>query len=180
MIIFATIFGVGFLILILSLIFGGDTDADADVDFDGADFDGHSGPSVFSVKMLALFMVGFGSVGFGVTTTTEWTMFQASMAGLGGAAAVGLAGYLILRLFYASQVSSTITSQDLLGTTANTTDAITDEGYGQITCSVRGRPITFLARSRDGGTIPRRTPVRIVSKSGNVVTVVPLSEKTED
>jgi hypothetical protein len=176
-IVFATIFGVGFLILILSMIFG----ADADGDFDtGADFsDGGHGPGILSIKMLALLMVGFGAVGFGVRTTTEWTMFQASAAGLGGAVAVGIAGYLILRMFYASQASSTITDSDLLGLTAHTSDAISEGGYGEISCSVRGRAITFLARSADGKAIPRLTPVRIVSKSSGIVTVTPLNVKNE-
>lgn len=178
MIIFATIFGAGFVVLLLSLIFGHDVDADVDV---STDVDGGShGPSVFSIKMLALLAVGFGAVGYGFRTTTDWTMFQSSMAGVGGAAVVGLLGWLMLRLFYSSQASSTITDRDLLGSTGNTIDAIVENGYGQILCVVMGREITFMARSEDGGTIERRTPVKIVGKAGNIVTVRSLRPTKND
>ncbi|HKK20095.1 MAG TPA: hypothetical protein VJ983_01375, partial [candidate division Zixibacteria bacterium] len=94
MVIFATIFGVGFLVLLISIIFGHDTDVHVDADASGVDA---HGPGVVSVKMIALMMVGFGAVGFGTRATTDWSMFKSSMAGLVGAAAVGVAGYLILR-----------------------------------------------------------------------------------
>jgi membrane-bound ClpP family serine protease len=167
MVIFATVFGVGFLLLIVSLIFGHDTDIHADTDFDA---DGH-GPSVFSVKMLSLLMVGFGATGFGVDATTDASVFQSSMAGIAGAAVLGGAGYLIIKMFYRSQESSTISDQDIIGQTASLIDAIGSTGNGQIACVVRGREITFLARSSDGKSISRGTPVRIISKAGNIVTV---------
>ncbi|UCC44753.1 MAG: NfeD family protein [Candidatus Zixiibacteriota bacterium] len=171
MLIFASIFGVGFIILIIGFIFGGDGDADAGSDVGGDAHDGAHGPSIFSVRMIALLMVGFGAVGFGARATTDWTMFQASMAGVGGAVVIGIAGYLVIRAFYASQASSTIADHDIIGATANMIDAIDGAGNGQVACVVRGREITFLARSADGQSIPRGAPVRIVSKSGSRVTV---------
>jgi membrane-bound ClpP family serine protease len=168
MVIFATIFGIGFTILIFSLIFGQDVDADADID---GDVDGGHGPSIFSVKMIALLMVGFGSLSFGVRATTDSTMFVSSMVGIGGAVAVGAIGYFIIRAFYASQSSSTITDRDIVGSTATIIDAIPEKGNGQISCIIRGREITFLARSQDGRTIERGAPVRVISKTANVVMV---------
>jgi membrane protein implicated in regulation of membrane protease activity len=174
MLIFASIFGVGFLILLLSLIFGGDSDVDADVDMDvDIDADGH-GHAIFNTKMVSLLMVGFGSVGFGVRATTEATMFQSSLAGIGGAVVIGAIGYFIIRAFYASQESSTIADQDLIGHNANLIDAIKDNQTGQVACIIRGREITFLARSIDGKAIDKSVPVSIVSKSGNIVTVKPI------
>jgi membrane-bound ClpP family serine protease len=161
---------VGFFLLIISLIFGHDTDIHADADFD---HDTH-GPSIFSVKMIALLMVGFGAVGFGVKATTTGSMFQASMAGILGAVVVGIAGFFIIKMFYRSQESSTISDEDLIGQTANLIDAIGASGNGQIACIVRGREITFLARSSDGQPINRGVPVRILSKAGNTVTVEPI------
>ncbi|MFH1699299.1 MAG: NfeD family protein [Candidatus Zixiibacteriota bacterium] len=168
MLIFATIFGIGFLILILSLLFGHDHDIDADA---SGDLDSADHPSVFSVKVVALFMVGFGSVGFGLRTTTDWTMIASSMGGVAGAIVVAGIGYVIIRAFYASSESSTINDRDVIGQTANVIDAIDGNNYGQITCIVRGREITFLARTDDGEVIARGAPVKIVSKSGNVVSV---------
>jgi membrane protein implicated in regulation of membrane protease activity len=168
--IFATLFGVGFVVLIISLIFGSDAEVEADADVDHG---GH-GPSIFSVKMIALLMVGFGAVSFGVRASTDSTMFVSSMAGVGGAIVVGALGYIIIRAFYASQESSTITDNDIVGCTANLIDAIGEGGNGQIACVIRGREITYLARSADGRAIARGVPVKVVSKTGNVVTVEPV------
>ncbi|MCP4583069.1 MAG: hypothetical protein GY839_15780 [candidate division Zixibacteria bacterium] len=170
MLIFATIFGVGFLILILSAIFGHDTDADADGDVD----DGTSGPSIFSVKMISLLMVGFGAVSFGVRASSDYTMMVSSLSGIAGAVVIGIVGYFIIRAFYASQASSTITEKDLIGSAARVIDAIPEGSNGQISCVLMGREITYLARSSDGQTIDRGTAVKIISKSGNTVTVEPV------
>ncbi len=168
MVIFASIFGVGFLTLILSLIFGGDHDIDVHGDFD-TDVD--HGPSVLSAKMIALAMVGFGAVGFGFRATYDWSMFQSSMAGVGGALVMGIIGWVILRAFYASQASSTVSDSDIVGVSGNVIDAIGEKDYGQIICVVRGREMTFMARPADSRPIERNTPVKIISKSGPVVTV---------
>lgn len=166
MIIFATIFGLGFVILIFNLIFG--HDFDTDVDIDASDL---MGPSIFSLKMIALLMVGFGATSFALHATTRSSMMQSSLAGIGGAVVIGAIGYLIIRAFYVSQASSTITDQNVLGCDANVIDTIPAEGNGQITCIVKGREITFLARSSDGTEIAKGTPVNIKLKTGNVVTV---------
>jgi membrane-bound ClpP family serine protease len=176
MLIFATIFGIGFAILIINLIFGGDADTEADVDMD-MDHDvgaGGHGPSVFSMRIISLLLVGFGAVGFGFRATTDFSMFQSSMAGIGGAVAIGALGYLIIRMFYSSQTSSTIFDGDIIGQTANLIDAINADQNGQVSCIIRGREITYLARSLDGSSIERGVPVRIVEKTGNIVIVKPI------
>ncbi len=171
MLIFVTIFAVGFIILLFSLIFGGHGDVDVHGDVsDLVESDVH-GPSIFSVKMVALFMVGFGGVGFGMCATTDVEMWVASAAGVGGAAVIGVIGYLIIAAFYASQASSTITDADIIGERATLLDAITEGGNGQVVCIIRGREMTYLARSADGQPIERGTPVRITSKTGSRVTV---------
>jgi len=170
-IIFASIFGVGFGMLILSLVFGADGDFDFDADID-------HGPSIFGAKMIALLMVGFGAAGFGMRATTEVSMSTASLVGAGGALVMGIIGYVILRMFYSSQASSTITDQDILGSTGNLVDGIEDDQYGQVALIVGGREILFLARSEDSSSIDRGAPVRILSKAGNVVTVKQLESNS--
>ena len=171
MMIFISIFAVGFVILLFSMLFGhDDVDVDADVDADGLDH----GPSIFSVKMIALIMVGFGAGGFGLRATTEASMAVASLGGAAGAVVVGLVGYLILRAFYRSQASSTIVEQDIVGSSGSLIDGIVEDGRGQVACVLRGREITFIARSKDGRPIKRGTPVKIVAKSANIVTVEPV------
>lgn len=170
MLIFVSIFGVGFGMLVLSVIFGHDFDADVDLDVD-VDTDVGGGPSVFSLKIISLLMVGFGGAGFAARVSSEASMFMSSMYGIGGALVMGIIGYLILRIFYASQASSTISRNDLIGQKADLIDAIPEGGQGQVACLVRGREITFLARSEDGNAIAKGVPVRIVRKVGNSVIV---------
>ena len=165
MLVFVSIFAVGFAILLLSMIFG--HDGDVEVDADGLDH----GPSIFSIKLIALIMVGFGAGGFGLRATTDAGMFAASMTGVGGSVVVGLVGYLILRAFYRNQASSTIVDKDIVGCNGNLLDGIDGDGRGQVSCVLRGREITFLARSQDGQSIKRGSPVKIISKTANVVTV---------
>ena len=168
MLIFATIFGIGFLILLFSMIFG----HDSDMHIDSGDFDTDlSGPSIFSVKMFALLMVGFGAAGFGLRATTDYSMLQSTVGGVGGAVSVGSYGYFILRVFYTSQETSTISDADLIGHTAQLIDAIGEGTNGQIACIIRGREITYLARTQDRTTIAKGTQVKIISKTGNIVTV---------
>ncbi len=167
MLIFALIFGLGFIILLISLVFG-DADADFDVDVD-ADV-GH-GPSIFSVKMFALLMVGFGGTGFGIRATTDFSMLQSSLTGVAGALVLCTMGYFILRMFYGSQASSTIGDSDIIGQTANLIDMIDNGATGQVSCIVRGREFTFLARSSSGESINKGAVVKIVGKTGNIVTV---------
>jgi len=174
MLMFVSIFGVGFVMLLITSIFGHDADTDVGHDFGGDADHGSHGPSIFSTKMLSLILVGFGAGGFGVRATTGAGMFAASMGGVAGAVVLGVIGYLIIRGFYGSQASSTVTDDDIIGCDGNLLDGIPEGGRGQVACVVRGREITFLARSKDGSPIKRGAPVKIVAKTAGVVTVTPL------
>ncbi len=171
MLLFATIGILGFAILLVSLLFGHDQDHD----FSGTDHDalsdGDGGPSIFSMKMLAIAMVGFGVTGFGVIAGTDWTMLVASLFGMGGAAVMGLIGFTIIKSVWRQQASSTITRADIIGAMGRLIDAIPAGGVGQIACSVRGREDTYMARTKDGHTIPLGSTVRIVDKVGQHVIV---------
>ncbi len=165
MVVFATIGILGFAILLLSLLFGHDHDHD----FSGHDHDGsdsNEGPSIFSVKMFAVEMVGFGVTGFGVRAGTDLSSVWASVAGLGGAAVMGIIGYTIIKSVWSQQATSTITKADIIGASGRLIDAIPRDGVGQIACSVRGREDTYLARTQDGHAIPHGRTVKIVDKVG--------------
>lgn len=170
MLIFATIGAVGFVLLLANLIFGGD--AEHDVHSVDHDID-HGGPSIFSIRMIALLMVGFGCGGYGIRATTDASMLLSTLAGLGGALVVGLFGYGLIRMFYTSQASSTATDQDIVGSEGTLLDSVPAGGVGQISCTIRGREITYMARSTDGKPIKKGARVRVVRKSGPTVTVEP-------
>jgi membrane-bound ClpP family serine protease len=124
--------------------------------------------------MIALLMVGFGCGGYGIRATTDASMLLSTLAGLGGALVVGLFGYALIRMFYTSQASSTVTDQDIIGHEATLLDSVPKDGVGQVSCTVRGREITYMARSVGGKAIKKGTRVRVVRKSGPSVTVEPI------
>ena len=70
----------------------------------------------------------------------------------------------------------TILDRDVIGQSANLIDSIGEGMNGQVSCIIRGREITYLARSSDGKAINRGTPVKIVGKTGGIVTVQPDTE----
>lgn len=171
MLLFATIGILGFTILLISLFFAHDHDHD----FSGTDHDalgdGDGGPSIISVKMLAMAMVGFGVTGFGVIAGTDWTMLVASLLGMGGAFVMALIGYAVIKSIWKQQASSTITRSDIIGAVGHLIDAIPPNGVGQVACSVRGREDTYMARTKDGHAIPLGHTVKIIDKVGQHVIV---------
>ena len=172
MLIFVSIFGMGAIVLIFNLVFGHDTDSDLS---GGGDIDGADGPSVFSARMISLLLIGFGAVGFGMRTTTDASMAISSLAGLAGAIVMGGIGFVILRAFYSTQASSTVTDRDVVGSTGHLTDAIPEGKLGQMSCEVRGQSVTFIARSDGNRAISRGAQVQIIGKSGGTVTVKELN-----
>src|SRR3989338_11318429 len=80
-VVFLSIFGFGFVITSVSLLFGGDSDGDGDFHLDHGDgghdmsghhADGHSeGPSIFSIRGASLLSIGFGGTGFLVHIYTK-------------------------------------------------------------------------------------------------------------
>lgn len=170
--VFATIGIFGFAILLLSLLFGHDHDHDfSDHDHDGA-HDGDKGPSIFSVKMLAIVMVGFGIAGFGISAGTDWSMLAASLCGIGGAVVMGFLGYTVIKTIWSQQASSTITKSDIIGAVGRLIDAIGKDSVGQVACNVRGREDTYMAKTEDGHAIPLGATVKIIDKVGQYVIVV--------
>ena len=168
---FIIIGGLGFLILLISAVFGHDHDHDfADHDHDGM-HDGDKGPSVFSIKMFAIAMVGFGGTGFGFQTGTDWPTSLVTLAACGGALVMGALGYVIIKSFWGQQTSSTVKASDIIGCTGRLVDAIPQNGVGQVECPVRGRQDMFLARTNDGHAIASGRTVKIIEKSGQHVIV---------
>ena len=104
--------------------------------------------------MIALLMVGFGCGGYGIRATTEASMLLSTMAGLGGALIMGLVGYALIRMFYTSQASSTVTDQEIIGHEATLLNSVPSDGVGQVSCTVHGREITYMARSSGGKAEP--------------------------
>jgi hypothetical protein len=165
--IFLGIAGVGFLFLLISLIFGEifeHFEADADHSFD------HSGPSFFSVRGISVFVTAFGGIGaigvrYGLSTT------GASAAGVAGGMVFAYVIYLFARFLYGQQATSSLTGSDIVGQTARVVVAIPANGLGQIRCRVGEELVDRIARSRNGEAIAENVSVRVEEILGETVIV---------
>ena len=172
MLIFISIALAAFLVVAGSFLFGHD-DAGADHGDVGHDVDaGDSEPtiSVFSMKVMATMLMGFGAAG-AIATNYGADYVVASLIGLlSGCVLAGLM-YLVLLLFFKQQASSLIPTEAAVGCRGAVTVSIGDGTPGEIGLSVEGQYRTFLATSQDGKAIPKGQTVRVVKMLGGQLVV---------
>lgn len=173
MTIFLAIGAVGLLFTLVSFLFGEIFEA---LEFDG-DFDheiGHDGPGFFSVRVISIFITAFG--GFAAIATSRGVgPLASSLIGIAGGVLLGGVVYFFARFLYSQQASSTISSDDLLGLTAQVIVSIPAGGAGQIRCIVGEEMVDKIAQSEDGSPIPLNASVRIIRIAGESVIVTPES-----
>lgn len=163
--VFLAIAAVGFLFLVIALIFGEifdffDHDADLDV----------GGPGIFSTRVIAVFVTAFG--GFGaIATRAGATPLTASLVGLGGGVVFGGAILVFARFLFNQQATSEVRTSDLVGQSARVIVAIPPNGVGQIRCRVGEELIDKVARSGDGSGIAEHATVRVDTVLGETVVV---------
>jgi len=164
-VVFLSIAGIGFLFLLISLIFGEIFDFfHFDHDFD------HGGPSFFSTRVLSVFITAFGGVGaigvrYGLSTG------MASLAGFASGMALGWLIYLFARFLYGQQASSDMSVQDLVNHTGRVVIAIPAGGVGQIRLQIGETLVDKIARSHDGQPIPENAVARVEEVLGETVVV---------
>jgi membrane protein implicated in regulation of membrane protease activity len=165
--VFLAIAGVGFVFLLVALIFGElfeHIGVDADHSFD------HSGPSFLSVRGISVFVTAFGGIGaigvrYGLSTT------GASLAGVAGGFFFAWIIYMFAKFLYGQQATSSISSTDIVGQNARVTVAIPAGGLGQIRCRIGDELVDRIARSRSGEPIAENAPVRVEEVLGETVIV---------
>ena len=165
MLVFATIGMVGFFFLIVTALFGGDHDADHG--FEG----GHdAGPSPFSLRIISLFLTGFGATG-AIARSYGMGYPLSSAAGVATGFVVGFAGLKLVGFFMQQQASSTVTDEDLVGTVGQVSVAIPAGGLGQVGLTVKGQRIYPSARAAGDAAIEDGAQVKVVRSAGNQVVV---------
>ncbi len=171
--IFLAIAAVGFLFLLVSLIFGEIFEGlSGDHDFDhGADAGmEHGGPGFFSTRVMSVFVTAFG--GFGaVASNYGMSTVGASAVGFGSGVFFASMIYAFARFLYGQQASTDIRSSDLEGQTARVVVAIPKDGMGQVRCQVGEAILDKVARSHDGAPIAENTIIRIEKILGETVVV---------
>jgi membrane protein implicated in regulation of membrane protease activity len=181
MLIYAAIGGFGFLFLLVMLflgeIGGGDHEISAhDVSLGHADAD-HSGPSVFSARIMASFLTAFG---VGGVVARYYHLSHPASSGIGIVSGVVMAGvvYQFARILYSQQASSQIPMATLMGHSAEVCVAIPAGGVGQVTLTFGGERSDHIARSADGQAVPRGVEVVITGLRGDSVVVTPAAAPT--
>lgn len=175
MVIFGTLFGVGALMLLFSVIFGHDHDFDhGDMDMGGHDVDhGDGGPRFLNMRILSSFMTAFGAAGL-LARAYGYSAGSSSLFGVFGGIALGAVMYYLLKFTFAQQASSHVTSQDILNNRiAVVSVTIPPHGQGEVSLSVKGSQYTYIARSNHDTAIREGSRVLIVDMIGDGVIVTP-------
>ena len=165
--VFLAIAGVGFLFLLVSVVFGEMFEhlgMDADHSFD------HGGPSFLSIRGISVFVTAFGGIGaigvkYGLSTT------GASVAGFVGGLFFASIIYVFARFLYSQQATSSMSATDMVGLNARVVVAIPAGGLGQVRCRVGDELVDRIARSRSGEAIAENAPVRVEEVLGETVIV---------
>jgi membrane protein implicated in regulation of membrane protease activity len=165
--IFLAIAAVGFLFLLISLVFGEifehfDSGLDSDLE--------HGGPGFFSTRVLSVFVTAFG--GFGAIAT-HYGLGPLQASGIGALSGLVLATpvFYFARFLYGQQASSDSHTQDLVGQTGRVIVAIPAGGVGQVRCRIGEELVDKIARARDDGALPEHTSVVVEEVLGETVVV---------
>jgi hypothetical protein len=143
--VFIAVGALGFLFLLFSFLFG-EFFEEFDSD-EGADQDLGDGPSIFSLRTLAVFITGLGGLGAIAELRGAETAVSA-LVGLAGGFALAGAVYGFARYLYGEQSSSHVTVDELIGRRAEVTVAIPASGLGQARCLDGGQEGAVPGRDR--------------------------------
>lgn len=163
--VYLAICAVGFLFLMIALVFGGLFDFfEADHDFEAG------GPGFFSSRVMAVFVTTFGGAG-AVATYYGLPAVPAAFVGFATGLVFGGAIYALARFLYQQQASTDVRSGDLVGTVGRVVVSIPAGGVGQIRVRLGEELLDRIARTRDGVPVPENTSVQIEEVLGETVIV---------
>jgi len=167
--VFLSIAGIGFLFLVISLIFGEVSDVfHFDTDFDHS-LD-HAGLSFFSPRVLSVFVTAFGGIG-AIAVNNGWSTGAASAAGVGGGVVIASLILWFARFLYGQQASSDVVTRELVGQTGRVVVGIPAGGVGQIRLQVGEAMVDKIASAKDGEPIPENAVARVEEVVGETVVV---------
>jgi membrane protein implicated in regulation of membrane protease activity len=167
--VFLGIGAIGFVFLLVSLIFGElfehfDHSFDHDLD--------HGGPSILSSRVLSVFVTAFG--GFGALATSYGLGVPAATGvGFGSGVVFGSVIYYFAKFLYGQQATSHVRPSDLTGRTARVIVAIPAGGVGQVRINLVEDMIDKVARTKDGSPMPENSLVKVEEVMGEMVIVRP-------
>jgi len=163
--VFSAVFALG------AFVFGHGADHDGGLDH-GLDHGGVEGmPSIFSTRVISLFLLGFSGAGILAHYVWEASIGLSSIIGLGAGAVLGGLAYGIIVLFCYEQASSLTSPDEYIGLSGRVSGTIPQGGTGEISVVVKGQLRTLFAVTEDGMTLAEGKPVRILRVAGGTATV---------
>ena len=171
--VFLAIAAIGFIFLLVSLVWGDIFDSlGIDSGLDG----GTDGHGLLDSRVISVFVTSFG--GFGaIGIQMGLGIVASSLIGLAGGVVLGGVVSLFARFLYKQQSSSSVGAAQMVGRTAQVIVSIAPGSLGQVSCRVGEERIEKLARSKDNLEIKAGAMVRVEEIAGDSVIVSPYTEK---
>lgn len=163
--VFLGVFIVSVIVSLGAFIFGHDGD------HGGGDHGGDSMPSVFSMRVISLFLVGFSGVGMMAYYAWNLSPGISTLLGIVFGLILGGIGYAFVVFFHKQQANSMVQTQEYIGVTGRVTIAIPQGGTGEISVTVNNQLRSIFAITADGSPLPEGRPAKIVSMAGGTATV---------
>jgi membrane-bound ClpP family serine protease len=157
-----------FILIVGSFVFGHDHDID-DADHDGGTTVGEHTISIFSMKVVGTFLMGFGGAG-AIMRNYDYSYMTSSLSGIGTGLALGGLMWLFLSLISKQQASSLIDTSSLVGASGVVTVSISEATSGEVGVTYAGRYMNFAAAA-GGRAIPKGKTVRVVKNIGSQLIV---------
>jgi len=169
LIVFLSIAAVGFVFLLISLVVGDLFDSfGLETGLDG----GADGHALLDSRVISVFVTSFG--GFGaIGIQAGFSITASSLLGLGGGIVLGGLVSLFARFLYKQQSSSSVSTAQLVGRTAQVVVSIAPGSLGQVSCRVGEERVEKLARARDNREIKAGSTVRVEEVAGDSLIVSP-------
>jgi hypothetical protein len=146
---------------------------------DGGHEVGHAGgggdgiPSVFSLRVISLFVLGFSGLSTIAHFVWRLTPASSSLCGLGGGVVLGGFAYALIYTLCTQQASSLVAPEAYVNLPARVSVAIPAKSTGEISVTVKGELRSVLAVSADGTALSAGRAVVIVSIAAGTATVMP-------
>ena len=146
---------------------GGDHDLSHGVDH------GEGMPSIFSMRVISLFVLGFS--GLSTIAYFAWHLSAggSSLCGMGGGLVLGGFAYALVHMLSKQQASSLVSPEEYVNLPARVSVAIPTKATGEISVTVKGELRSLLAVAADGSALPEGRAVVIVSVAAGTATVRP-------
>jgi len=168
MLLFFTIALIGFLYVLFTSIVGHTADAVHDIAHGGDGHDGDNGhmTSIFSPRIIAIFLMGFGSAG-GIAKYYNYSYPVSCLMGFGVGVVVGAFMFWIMDFFTKQQCNSLFKTSDLVGQIGTVDVPIDGFDPGEISVQYSGRVGVYTARSKGGKSIKKGHQVKVIETSGS-------------